>query len=245
MNLQHNTILITGGSSGIGLELAKVLIAKNNTVLICGRSKDRLEKAKRQLPTLHTFQCDLAKSADRERLYNWVVDNHPSCNILINNAAVVSRTDFRADDQMIEKAEQEVQTNFIAPVALCKLFLRLLESNERPAIINVTTGLVYAPKAEYPIYNATKAALHSFTKVLRHQLRGGSLQVVEVLMTVVDTPWHNGQPPKMAITVDSAVQEMIVKLEKGQEEIRIGKVRLLYLLARIAPEFAFKKMNSL
>ncbi|WPP52408.1 SDR family oxidoreductase [Catalinimonas niigatensis] len=243
MKLKDNTILITGGSSGIGLELAKVLTSKGNRVLICGRSAAKLKQAREAIPEVEIFACDLSKQSERLELYKRVAENYPECNVLINNAAVVSRTDFRTDEAMIEKAEAEIQTNFMAPIALSKLFLPLLEKNANPAIINITTGLVYAPKASYPIYNATKAALHSFSQVLRHQLQENPVKIIEVLMTVVDTPWHGGEVPKMAISPQEAVKEMLRKLEKGQQEIRIAKVGMLYLLSRILPRLAFKLIN--
>lgn len=246
MRLKNNTILITGGSSGIGLQLARVLLDMGNKVLVCGRSEEKLQLAKEQLPELHTFSCDLSASAGRALLHQWVTGEHSDCNILINNAALVHKTDFQKDEKMIDKAELEIATNLCAPIVLTKLFLPLLERNEGSAIINITTGLVYTPRAAYPIYNATKAGLHAFSQVLRHQLKDTSpLQVIEVLMTVVDTPWHQGEAPKIAISVEKAVAEMLRELEGDKQEIRIGKVKLLYLMSRIAPGFIFRKLNSL
>lgn len=245
MKLQNNTVLITGGSSGIGLALAKELLKKQNTVIICGRSQSKLAQAKRDLPEVHTLSCDISKAAERTKLFNWISENHPTCNILINNAAIVSKTDFRSDEAMLAKAEQEIQTNLMAPIALCKLFLPLLEQNKSAAIINITTGLIYAPRALYPIYNATKAGLHAFTQVIRHQLQEVPVDIIEVMMPAVNTPWHQGNAPKIAISPEKAVGEMIAKLEKGQQEIRVAGVRLLYALSRIAPSFAFKKINAL
>lgn len=117
--------------------------------------------------------------------------------------------------------------------------------NETPCIINVTTGLAYVPKAAYPFYNATKAALHSFTQVLRYQLRREQIKIVEAMFPAVDTPWHQGRAPKIAIPVEKAVSEMIEKLENGIDEKRIGKVKLIYWISRILPSFAFNKINSL
>jgi uncharacterized oxidoreductase len=244
MNLQHQTVFITGGSSGIGLELAKQLIAKQNTVIICGRSAERLAEAKRIIPGVHTFPCDISIIDERTRLVEWMAVNFPSCNILINNAALAHKALFDSDEGMLEKADLEIHTNLIAPIALCKLFLPFLKSKRDSMIINITTGLVYAPRAVYPVYNATKAALHSFTQVIRHQLSHLPLRIVEVFMPVVDTPWHKEDVPKIAIAPDVAVKEMIAKIEKVKLEIRVGKVGLFYLVSRIAPGFAFKIINK-
>jgi uncharacterized oxidoreductase len=245
MKLQHQTVLITGGSSGIGLELAKQLIAKQNSVIICGRSAERLAEAKVIIPQVHTFPCDISNENDRLKLFEWVITHHPACNVLVNNAAIVHKTNFHTDPEIIQKAVQEIATNLIAPIALTKAFLKRFEQQNASAVINITTGLIYAPRAVYPIYNATKAALHSFTQVLRYQLRELPVDVIEVMMPAVATPWHNDNVPKIAISPAKAVYEMIEKLENGANEIRIGKVNILYALSRIAPAFAFRKINQL
>jgi uncharacterized oxidoreductase len=243
MKLTGNTIVITGGSSGIGLELAKVLIEKKNKVIICGRSQEKLDQAKELFPSLQIFQCDLSIQTERERFSDWVVGNHPDCNILINNAAIVHKTSFFADENIIEKAEKEIQTNFMAPLALTKLFMPLVQKN-RLKVIFVTTGLVYAPKAAYPVYCATKAGLHSFIHTLRLQLNHEPLDIYEVLMPAVDTPFHQGKVPAMAISCEKAVDEMLIKLEKGQKEIKIGGVKILSIISRIVPSLAVKLVNN-
>lgn len=245
MKLSGNTIFITGGSSGIGLRMADVLTKNGNQVIICGRSAEKLEKAEQSIPGLKIRQCDLSKSEERKQLSEWVKKNHPDCNVLINNAAVVHQTNFFSDQDMIEKADLEIQTNFAAPVELTKLFSPLLEHNQHPAIIYITTGLVYSPKAAYPIYCATKSALHSFVQTLRWQIHDIPIDIYEVLMPAVDTPFHKGNPPKMVISTEKAVKEMFDKLEKGQREIKVGPVGILHYLSRIAPSFAMKKVNSL
>lgn len=244
MNLQNNTILITGGNSGIGLELARQLSEKNK-ILICGRTLKKLEAAKKEIPSLHFLQCDISKPEECVKLRNWIQSQHPECNILINNAAIVTRENFFEDDEAVEHAGAEIATNLMAPIRLTKLISPILEKNVQPKIINITTGLAYIPRPDYPFYCATKAALHSFTKVLRVQSENRSIQIIEVMFPAVDTPWHDGNPPSIAISPEEAVAEMIRKLEKDEEEIHVGKVKLLYLLSRFAPNFAFKKLNSL
>lgn len=244
--LTNNTILITGGSSGVGLELAGRLSESGNTVLICGRSKEKLEEAKKLLPQVHIFPCDISSEKECILLYEWVSAHHPECNMLINNAAIVHTTEFIKDDKAIEKAHDEFQTNILAPIRLSKLFLPLLLKNQGARLINISTGLVYAPRAVYPFYNATKAALHAFTQTLRLQLSKEPVKIIEVLLPVVDTPWHKGNPPKTAISAEKAVAEILKKLGNDKNlEIKIGKVNLLYWLARIAPGFAIKQINSL
>lgn len=154
-------------------------------------------------------------------------------------------TNFLEDQEMLLKADIEIRTNLFAPIHLCKYFLPLLANHPHGKIINITAGLVYAPKASYPIYNSAKAAFHSFTQVLRMQTKHLPISIIEVLFPVVDTPWHQGNVPTTAISTKKAVQEMIRKLEKGETEIRIGKVKLLYYFSRLAPALASKIINRL
>jgi uncharacterized oxidoreductase len=245
MNLENNTILITGGSSGIGLQLSKVLIQRGNKVIICGRSNERLNNAKNIEPRLITYQCDLSNSKQCSDFSKNISKNHPDLNILINNAAIVNRTNFLSTNNIIEMAENEMETNFMAPVRLIHFLSPIIMKNDNPAIINITTGLIYTPRADYPFYNATKAALHSFTQVLRKQTEKSNIDIFEVMFPAVKTPWHKGKPPKIAISTEKAVNEMIIGLEKSKKEIRVAGAKLLYIVSRIAPKFAFKKVNSL
>lgn len=245
MKLTSNTILITGGSSGIGLELTGRLLDLRNKVIICGRSSEKLESAKQIFPGIHTIQCDLSVPDERIDLASRITRDFPDCNILVNNAAVVHRDSFLNGHQIPEKSRLEVETNLMAPIVLAKLLMPLLMQNNRSAIINVTSGLIYAPRVIYPFYNATKAALHSFTRVIREQLRDTDIEVIEVQFPAVNTPWHDGVPPKIAISTEKAVNEMLKGLEKGKPEIHVGGVKKLRTLSRIAPELAFRKINSL
>lgn len=245
MKLSGNTILITGGSSGIGLTLSKQFIKRNNKVIICGRSKQKLDDAKKQIPELEIFQCDISDKNQCKELARWIIKEHPKLNLLINNAAIVNKTNFLSTNEIIEMAEQEMETNFMAPVRLIHFLYPNMQKNDHPTIINITTGLIYSPRADYPFYNSTKAALHSFTQVFRKQTEMLTVNTIEVMFPAVDTPWHKGNPPQIAISADKAVSEMLIGLEKGKTEIRVAGAKLLYLLSRIAPKFAFKKVNSL
>lgn len=244
MKLNSNTVLITGGSSGIGFHLSKVLLQKGNTVIICGKSADKLLAAQQQEPKLITYLCDLSDSDECATFAKWLIQNHPSLNMLVNNAAIVNRINYLKDEDALTLAESEFQTNFFGPLRLIKFLYPTISKNESPVIVNITTGLIYAPRAIYPFYNSTKSALHSFTQVLRMDLQEEKTRVIEVMFPVVNTPWHKGAPPKIAISVEAAVNEMIKGLEKGKSEMRIGGAKLLYLISRIAPAFALKKINQ-
>lgn len=245
MNLKNNTILITGGSSGIGLELSKRFLAEDNTVIICGRSVEKLEQVKKSYPNIEIYPCDISDRMQCSKFVTWIKEHYPKLNVLVNNAAIVHKTNFMETESIVEMAELEINTNFLAPIYLIKNMLPVMRNNERPSVINITTGLVYCPRAVYPFYNATKAALHSFTQVLRIQLKETEVNIIEVLFPAVNTPWHKGKPPKIAISTDKAVNEMIIGLKKGKKEIKIAGVKLLSILARVAPKFALHKINSL
>ncbi len=245
MKLNINTVLITGGSSGIGLELSKALIQKGNTVIICGKSEKKLLAAKESMPTLITYRCDLCDSSMSYEFVETIKENHPDLNILVNNAAIVNKIDFLDAEDAMKLAENEYQTNLIAPIRLIKLLYKTLKKNDSPAVINITSGLIYAPRVIYPFYNSTKAALHSFTQTLRLRLKNENINVFEVMFPAVDTPWHKGTPPKIAISANVAVAEMIQGLEKGAHEIRVGGAKKLYFISRIAPGFAIKKINQI
>jgi uncharacterized oxidoreductase len=245
MKLENNTVLVTGGSSGIGLELSKSLVQKGNKVIICGKSVEKLNAARNAEPRLITYQCNLSDSQQCNDLALKIKQNHPELNILINNAAIVNRIDFINEDTAMELAENEYQTNLIAPIRLIKLLYKTLSANDSSAIINITTGLIYAPRVIYSFYNSSKSALHSFTQTLRIRLKNEKTKVFEVMFPAVDTPWHQGNPPKIAIGVEKAVAGMLIGLEKDKPEIRVGGAKILYLISRIAPGFALKKVNQI
>jgi uncharacterized oxidoreductase len=245
MKRSHNTVLVTGGSSGIGLELSKVLVQRGNKVIICGSTEHKLKAAKTIEPKLITYVCDLSDRDSCLRLATTLKEKHPDLNVLINNAATVHTFDLIQEEHALEYAEKEYQTNLIAPIRLIKMLYSTLQANDSPVIINVTTGLIYAPRARYPFYNSSKAGLHSFTQTLRYQLRNKKIEVLEVMFPAVATPWHKGNPPKIAIGTEKAVEEMLKGIDRGRLEIRIGGAKLLYHVSRIAPGFAFKKVNQI
>lgn len=245
MELTNNTILITGGSSGYGFELAKQLLEKGNKVIICGRAANKLEKAQTLLPDVHTFICDISEAEDRKALYQYLKQEHADLNVLINNAAEVYAYKFEFDNDVLQKMEREINTNYIAPMALSKSILPQLVKNENPMLVNINTGLTLSPKAKYPGYCASKAALHSVLQTIRMQMQGSRLKIVEVILPVVDTPFHKGNVPKKAISAQQAVNETIAGLEKGQVEIKVGMVKFMAKMARFAPKFVSKKVNAM
>lgn len=245
MQLTGNTILITGGSEGIGFELARILVP-DNTVIICGRSEEKLARAKSILPQLITEVCDVTDEARRDELIKRVLLNHPKLNVLVNNAGGRHRVDLKTGEGVDTALDSDLTLNFAAPAALCTALLPHLQARPRAAVVNISTGLVHLPKAVQPFYCAAKAALHSYTLSLRWVLRGSSVRVFEVFMTLVDTNFHKGELPGTikAMTPQEAARKTVEGVRRNREEIYIGKAALARWLAFAAPGKGLAILNS-
>lgn len=169
MKTSGNTILITGGGSGIGLAMAKAFLAAGNKVIICGRRAAVLKKASEDNPGLITRVCDLVREDECLKLRDWLQQDCPQVNILVNNAGIQRDIDFRQGLQDLLHGESELAVNLAAPIFLSAALVPLLKDKEGAAILNVSSGLGFVPAAKMPIYSATKAGLHAFSMALRHQ----------------------------------------------------------------------------
>lgn len=249
MKTTGNTILITGGATGIGLALAKQLITKGNTVIVCGRREEKLSDAKTNLPTLITKHCDISNIDQRRELFNFCIQNYPQLNILINNAGIQREIDFRKGEQNYLAGDSETSINLEATFHLTALFTPHLMKQNEAAIINVSSGLGLVPLAIVPVYSATKAALHSFSISLRKQLAKTSIKVFEILPPVVDTELDKGARDKRGqtdkgISATQVVSETLKALERNQFEIPIGIVKVLRFGSRINPNLFLKIINK-
>ena len=175
MKLSGNTILITGGTSGIGLGFAEEFMKNKSKVIICGRRQERLKEIKKRYNNIETILCDVTVVEEREKLADYITKNFPEANVLINNAGIQLLGDLT--DIKLDKVNKEIETNLIAPIHLASLFTDHLKTKKDPAIINVSSGLAFVPLSFVPVYCATKAALHSITMSLRYQLRETSIKV--------------------------------------------------------------------
>ncbi|MCM3702310.1 SDR family oxidoreductase [Paenibacillus macerans] len=224
MKLSGNTILITGGSTGIGLAFAERFIKAGNTVIVCGRRERALEDAKEKSPNLITHVCDLNMESERVALFDWVTANYPEVNVLVNNAGIQQRFNVLKADAKNNWSyfNQEIQTNVEAPVHLSMLFAPFFAAKEAAAIINVTSGLAFTPFVIAPIYSATKAALHSFTLSLRHQLSDTSVEVIEVAPPAVNTDLGGAGLHVQGEPLDAFTEGIFKGLEEGNQEIGFG-----------------------
>ncbi len=244
MKLSENTVLITGGSEGVGLALARALIA-NNRVIVCGRSEEKLRRAKAQLPGLHTEVCDVTDAAQRDSLLSRLRGDFPELNLLINNAGGKWPCDL-LDPACSAALVADMALNFTAPVALTSQLLPLLRERPRAAIVNITSGLVYLPKAEQAFYCAAKAALHSYSRSLRWALRDSAVSVCEVLLPLVGTNFHRGRPPRnlRAISAERAAELVLKGVASGARELRPGKSALARWLDFLAPHRGLAAVNG-
>ena len=244
-----NTILITGGGTGIGLALAKVFVEADNEVIICCRRTNKLKDAKLQLPKLHIFPCDIANANQRQMLFQRMMENFPKLNILINNAGIQNHLDFKMGLANLLKGEDEIETNLRAPIHLAALFIPHLMKQEPAAIINVSSGLGFVPMAIMPVYCATKAALHSFSLSLRHQLRETSIKVFEIIPPTVDTNLDRGARRQQGrtdrgITPSEVAQATLQALSADENEVAVGRAQWLRTGSRQEPEKLFQILNG-
>jgi uncharacterized oxidoreductase len=184
MKIEGNTILITGGGSGIGLAMALEFKKLGNEVIVSGRSEDKLAEARAK--GLHTFNADMKNLESLQDLASLATTKFPKLNVLINNAGIMKNEKLTARDNS-KTAVETVSTNLVGPIVLTNALLPHLKKQESAAIINVTSGLAFTPLVMTPTYSATKAALHSYTESLRYQLKDTRIEVKELVPPYVQT----------------------------------------------------------
>ncbi len=246
MKLQHRTILITGGTSGIGLELARQLLERGNTVMVTGRDQNRLDAAKQALPAIHTFRSDVGDPAAIASLHEAVLSRFPDLDTLVNNAGIMRNLRF-GKDRELEDVAREIELNLSGPVRMIQRFLPHLRTQPGALIVNVSSGLAFIPFPAAPVYCAAKAGLHSFTQSLRIQLQGTGVTVVELAPPGVETPLFRGEfaaetRGQKPMSVQVLARRAIAGIEAGRLEIRPGLANVLKAMSRVAPGFMLKQM---
>jgi uncharacterized oxidoreductase len=230
MQMTGNTILMTGGASGIGLALAAAFLAAGNRVIIAGRRQAALDAAVAAHPGLHAYVLDVADPAAITTFAARLVKDHPGLNVLVNNAGIMRAEDLAAPPAYLADAEATIATNFLGPIRMTAALLPHLRAKPKATIINVTSGLAFVPLAMTPTYSATKAALHSLTMSLRHQLRDTAVEVLELAPPMVQTDLMPGQatnPHGMPLADYIAEVMGLLGQTPTSPEICVGRVQFL------------------
>jgi len=213
--MSGNSVLITGGSSGIGRALAEGFLSAGNIVAVCGRREDRLRALKEKHPEIHTRACDIGEMYDRRALVDWAQTAMPKMNILINNASVQREIDFTGGIVNYLSGANEIRINLEAPILLSGLFIPFLKKNPEAAIINVSSELGFVASGKMPVYSATKAAMHAFSMALRVQLKDIAVKVYEII-----TP-----ADRDSLSAEEFAAAVIRRLEADQHEIGFGEIK--------------------
>ncbi len=246
MKLTGKTILITGGTSGIGLELARQLLHRGNTVIVTGRNRARLEAAQQALPGLQAVESDVSDPDAIARLHESVLAEFPKLDVLVNNAGIMRNLTFDRS-RALSDVTREIDINLTGPVRMVQQFLPHLRTREGALIVNVSSGLAFVPMPISPVYSATKAALHAFTRCLRAQLDGTGVTVIELAPPPVETPLLRGEfaeemKGEKGMDVAVLAKRAIAGIEAGKLEIRPGVSNVLKAMSRVAPHLMFAQM---
>lgn len=247
MKTTKNTVLITGGSAGIGFEIAKILSKAGNQVIITGRNEARLQQAAAQLEQVTAIVSDISKDADVTTLTERIKADFPGLNLVINNAGNAYAYELTSGSDARTKAVDEMQTNYFSVVGLNELLLPLLNRQPEAAIVNVSSIVAFVPSAQsLATYSASKAALHSYTKSLRLSLEkaGSPVRVFELMPPLVNTEFSKEIGGEHGIHPSVVAQDLFRALETDTYEVRVGQTEDIYQLYRSSPAEALVAMNG-
>jgi len=239
MELSDNTILITGGASGIGLAMAERFTA-DNKVIICGRRESALEEAATKLPGIITRKCDLTIQGEREGLFKWIESEHPDLNVLVNNAGMQNWMSVY-DTDFYTRMKEEISINIEAQLHLTSLFLN------HPAlttIINVTSGLAFVPLVKTPVYSATKAFFHSFTLSLRESVKSKNMEVIEIIPPALNTDLGGKGIHDFAPPVSGFIEAIFTQLKEGKTTLTYQFTETVSKAGQEVLQPVFERMNQ-
>ncbi len=238
MKLSGRTILITGGSAGIGLAFALKFVELGNKVIVTGRRQSVLDEVKARYPKLHTIQSDVADPAQIASLAARVKADFPKLDVLMNNAGVMIHKNLKSPARDLAGLMTEMNINVGGVIGMTSAFIDILTAN-KGTLINVSSGLAFVPLPSAPIYSASKAAIHSYTQSLRFQLQDAGVEVIELMPPAVKTDLTADLPEGSVklITTDELVKQSFASFRAGVLEIRPGQSKQLALMRRVAPDF--------
>jgi uncharacterized oxidoreductase len=233
MKLTGNTILITGGGSGIGRGLAEAFHALGNQVIIAGRRKQALDATTGANPGMKSAVLDIENAANIRTFAAQIAKEFPALNVLINNAGIMRVENLRAQADDLADAESIITTNLLGPIRLTAALTPLLRKQPHSTVINVSSGLAFVPLAPTPAYCATKAALHSYTQSQRYQFKGTTTEFLELIPPYVATDLLNGASDPRAMPLNEYIVEVmkILKTQPAVQEICVERVKALRFAA--------------
>jgi len=244
MKLTDRTILITGGSAGIGLAFALKFLELGNRVIVTGRRQSALDELKRNHPKLQTIQSDVADPAQIAALARRMKAEYPKLDVLMNNAGIMLHKNLKVPTADLDGLMAEMNINAGGVVRTTSAFIDILTTN-KGTVINVSSALAFVPMASAPIYCATKAAVHAYTQSLRFQLEETGVEVIELMPPAVKTDLSadiaEGDGFTL-LTTDELVKQSFAFLKKGALEIRPGQAKQLALMRRLAPDFINRQL---
>ncbi|MCH7396383.1 SDR family NAD(P)-dependent oxidoreductase [Belliella sp. DSM 107340] len=239
MELKNSTILITGGTSGLGLEFVKQLSEYGANIIITGRNQKALDDTKKKFTNVHTFKSDVSNPKDIETLYKGVIQQFPELNIIINNAGLMRLIDLQDSSLDLENINQEISVNLSGTIQMVHQFLPHLKTKKSAAIVNVSSGIAFMSYSSAPIYSATKAGVRAYTQALRLQLEDTSVKVFEMIPPGVKTnlqkTWEKQPDPAMMMTADKMVKVAIEGLLKDKKELKPFTIRVIKAASRLFP----------
>ena len=250
MELKDNTILITGGTSGFGLEFAKRFLELGNVVIVTGRSNDKLNETKARFPEIKTYQSDVSNPEDIQHLYDQVTSSYPNLNMIINNAGIMRKIVLH-DAIDLKDITQEVEIDLMGPIRIVQQFLPHLKKQHNAAILNVTSAIALVPFPIAPIYSASKAGLRAYTKALRVQLKGTDVKVFELVAPGSTTPLNakflgdKGVSAAPVMAPDKLVADSIKGMQKDKDEVFPGIAKLVLILSRLVPGLMLKQASKM
>jgi short-subunit dehydrogenase involved in D-alanine esterification of teichoic acids len=250
VELRGHTVLVTGGGSGVGFELARGFVRRGNRVVVAGRDEERLRRAAERIGGgVEVVRADLSVEADLRRLAEEVRERVGGLSVLVNNAAVQLNYDWAVagPEAIVADVDIEVRTDLMAPMKLTALLLPLLREHPESAVVNLTTGLALAPKKTAAVYCGAKAGLRVFGQALRYGMEdaGTGVRVFEAVLPLVDTAMTEGRGnERLKTSPDRVAEEILRGMEGDRREIRVGAVKALAWLDWIAPPLAKRLMRD-
>lgn len=241
MKLSQNTVLITGGTSGIGYELGKSLLKRNNKVILLGRNQDKLKQAISE--GFHTIRCDLSDLEDIENAVVQIQNNFSDINILVNNAGVQYNYFFTENVIPPEKIRKELDVNVTGQITLTQLIIPLLSTAKKALIINTTSGLGAFPKSDGLVYSAGKAAMRNFTTGLQFALKDSPIKVLEFIPPVTDTSMTAARNERK-MPVKQLIDSVLPQIEKEKRILTVPSMRLFLWIAFLFPALAHKILHK-